>query len=82
MGALIYFRTLCKNCYKTQTCKSIASIFFGTNEKHVTVDSRTKFAVNTIYVPLQKMEGNGGPIFIHYWIFFYSVIYPSNFGWK
>ena len=28
-----------------QTCNLIASIF-GTNEEHVTVDSRTKFAVN------------------------------------
>ena len=41
MGALISFRSLCKNCYKMQTCTSIASIF-GTNE----VDSRTKFVVN------------------------------------
>ena len=39
------FCTLCKNCYKMQTCHSIASIF-GTNEEHVTVDSCTKFAVN------------------------------------
>ena len=45
MGASIYFRTLCKNCYKMQTCSLIASIF-GTNEEHVTVDSRTKFVVN------------------------------------
>ena len=28
-----------------QTCNLIALIF-GTNEEHVTVDSRTKFAVN------------------------------------
>ena len=45
MGASISFRILCKNCYKTQTCNSIASIF-STNEEHVTVDSRTKFVVN------------------------------------
>ena len=44
-GASIYFRTLCKNCYKMQTCNSIASIF-GTNEERVTMDSRTKFVVN------------------------------------
>ena len=44
-GASISFRTLGKNCYKTQTCNSIASIF-GTNEEHVTVDSRTKFVVS------------------------------------
>ena len=44
-GALISFRTLCKNCYKMQTCNLITSIF-GTNEEHVTVDSRTKFVVN------------------------------------
>ena len=45
MGALISFCTLCKNCYKMQTCNSIASIF-GTNEEHVMVDLRTKCAVN------------------------------------
>ena len=45
MGASIYFRTLCKNCYKTQTCNLIALII-GTNEERVTVDSCTKFAVN------------------------------------
>ena len=45
MGALIYFHTLCKNCYKMQMCSSIASII-GTNEEHVMVDSLTKFAVN------------------------------------
>ena len=44
-GASISFRTLCKNCYKMQTCISIASIF-GTNEERVTVDSRTKFVVS------------------------------------
>ena len=44
-GVLISFCTLCKNCYKTQTCNSIALIF-GTNEERVTVDSPTKFAVN------------------------------------
>ena len=44
-GASIYFCTLCKNCYKMQTCDSIASIF-GTNEERVTMDSRTKFVVN------------------------------------
>ena len=42
---LISFRTLCNNCYKMQTRNSIALIF-GTNEEHVMVDSRTKFAVN------------------------------------
>ena len=45
MGASIYFRTLCKNCYKMQTCNLIASIF-GTNEEHVTMDAHTKFVVN------------------------------------
>ena len=35
--------------YKLQTCNSIASIF-GTNEDRVTVDSRTKFAVNLINI--------------------------------
>ena len=42
MGALISFCTLCKNCYKAQTCNSIASIC-GTNEERVMVAS---FAVN------------------------------------
>ena len=45
MGALISFRTLCKNCYKMQKCNSI-TLIFGTNEEHVTVDSRTKSVVN------------------------------------
>ena len=45
MGASISFHILCRNCYKMQTCNSIASIL-GTNEEHVTVDSRTKFVVN------------------------------------
>ena len=44
-GALISFHTLYKNCYKMQTCISIALIF-GTNEERVTVDSCTTFAVN------------------------------------
>ena len=44
-GALISFRTLCKNCCKMQTCNSIALIF-GTNEERVMVDSCTKFVVN------------------------------------
>ena len=44
-GASISFHTLYKNCYNTQTCNSIASIF-GTNEEWATVDSRTKFVVN------------------------------------
>ena len=44
-GASISFRTLCKNCYKMQTCNLIASIF-GTNEERVTVDSRTKCVAN------------------------------------
>ena len=39
------FFTLCKNYYKMQTCTSI-SLNFGTNEEHVMVDARTKFAVN------------------------------------
>ena len=43
--ASISFCTLCRNCYKMQTCISIASIF-GTNEEHVTVDLRTKCVVN------------------------------------
>ena len=45
MGASISFRTLCKNCYKMQTCNSIASIF-DTNEECVTVDTCTTFVVN------------------------------------
>ena len=49
--ASIYFCTLCKNCYKMQTCNSIASII-GTNEECVMVDSCTKFAVN-----LRNIEG-------------------------
>ena len=44
-GALISFRTLCKNCYKMQRCNSVASIF-GTNEERVMVGSRTTFVVN------------------------------------
>ena len=44
-GALISFCTLCKNCYKIQTCNSIALIF-GTNEERVMVDSCIKFVVN------------------------------------
>ena len=44
-GASISFRTLSKNCYKMQTCNSIATIF-GTNEECVTVDSHTNFVVN------------------------------------
>ena len=44
-GTSISFRTLSKNCYKMQTCNSIAMIF-GTNKERVTVDSRTKFVVN------------------------------------
>ena len=42
---LIYFHTLCKNCYKMQMCNSVASII-GTNEECVMVDLCTKFAVN------------------------------------
>ena len=45
MGALISFRTLCKYCYKIQTCNLIASIF-GTNKERVTVNLCTKFVVN------------------------------------
>ena len=44
MGASISFRTLCKNCYKMQTCNLIVSIF-DTNEERIIVDSCTKFAV-------------------------------------
>ena len=44
-GASISFRTFGKNCYKLQMCNLIASIFI-TNEECVTMDSRTKFAVN------------------------------------
>ena len=44
-GASTYFCALCKYCYKMQMCNSIASLF-GTNEEHVKVDSRTKFAMN------------------------------------
>ena len=44
-GFDFYFRTLCKYCYKTQMCYSIALIF-DTNEERVMVDSHTKFAVN------------------------------------
>ena len=40
-GASIYFRT--HFAKKMQMCNSIASII-GTNEEHVMVDSRTKFA--------------------------------------
>ena len=47
MGASIYFCTLCKNRYKMQTCNLIASIC-GTNEEHVKVNSRTKFAASLI----------------------------------
>ena len=42
-GASIYFHTLCKNCYKTQACNSIASIF-GTNEECIKMSSCNKFA--------------------------------------
>ena len=49
MGASIYFHILCKNCYKMQKCSSVASIF-GTNEECVTVDLRTKFAVNLMNI--------------------------------
>ena len=44
-GTSIYFCTLCKNCYKMQTCNLVASII-STNKEHVMVDSHTKFAVN------------------------------------
>ena len=47
MGASISFRILCKNCYKTQTCHSIVSIF-GTSKERIKVHSRTKFAMNLI----------------------------------
>ena len=49
MGTSISFRTLCKNCYNTQTCNLIASIF-GTNDEHIKVNSHTKFAVNLINI--------------------------------
>ena len=45
MGVSISFQTRCKNCYKTQMCNLIASIF-GTNKERLTVDSPTKLAVN------------------------------------
>ena len=48
-GALISFRTLCKNCYKTQTCHSIVSIF-GTSKVRIKVHLRTKFAMNLINI--------------------------------
>ena len=48
-GALISFRTLCKNCYKTQTCNSIVSIF-STSKEHIKVHSCTKFAMNLINI--------------------------------
>ena len=45
-GALfVLFAQFATKCYTIQTCNSIALIF-GTNEERVTVDSRTKFAVN------------------------------------
>ena len=44
-GASLYFPTLCKNCYKMEMHSSIALII-GTREERVTMDSRTKFAVN------------------------------------
>ena len=49
MGASISFHTLCKNCYKTQTCNSIVSIF-GTSKEHIKVHSRTTFAMNLINI--------------------------------
>ena len=49
MGASISFRTLCKNCYKTQTCNSIVSIF-GTSKERIKAHSRTKFAMNLIII--------------------------------
>ena len=44
-GTSISFHKFCKNCYKMQTCNSIASMF-GTNEERVMVDSCTKFVMN------------------------------------
>ena len=49
MGALISFHTLCKNCYKTQSCYSIVSIF-DTSKEHIEVHSHTKFAMNLINI--------------------------------
>ena len=49
MGALISFRTLCKNCYKTQTCNAIV-LTFGTSKECIKVHSRTKFAMNLINI--------------------------------
>ena len=65
-GVPISFRTLCKNCYKMQTCNLIASIF-GTNEECVMVDSCTKFVVNlrsiqgcmSIYLHNTSVMGTG-----------------------
>ena len=48
-GALISFCTLCKNCYKTQTCNSIVWIF-GTNKERIKMNPRTKFAMNLINI--------------------------------
>ena len=44
-ASIVLFAQFATKCYKIQMCNSIALIF-GTNEEHVTVDSRTKFAVN------------------------------------
>ena len=49
MGASISFRTLCKNCYKMQTCNSIVSIL-GTSKERTKVHSHTKFAMNLINI--------------------------------
>ena len=41
MGTSIYFRTLCKNCYKMQMCNLNASIF-DRNEERIKVHLRIR----------------------------------------
>ena len=69
MRASISFHTLCKNCYKMQTCNSIALIF-GTSEEHVMVDSRTKFIVNlrTIQGVMSVYSRKKISSFCHSWV--------------
>ena len=51
MGALIYFYTLFKICYKMQTltCNLIASIY-GTNEENIKMNSCAIFTVNLMNI--------------------------------
>ena len=44
-GGFDFFSHTLQSCYKIQTCDSIVSMF-SINEERITVDSRTKFAVN------------------------------------